>query len=255
MKRVSLKIVISAKMAFHRSDVTFSARNGGKRAGFMEKNGKYDLIGGQWDKKAFGRKLFVVLSVCVLLVLTLAGCQGDQAFVIDLKDGASLRLEEGERDSRILLENGKNETGEDGECGGQEPVYVHVCGAVNQPGLKVLPAGSRAYDALELAGGFSQEADLSAVNLAAFVEDGQQLYFPTKEEAVSREETSDGKIDLNSADEALLCTLPGIGSSRARAILQYRKEKGRFNEVEELLEIPGIKDNVFNQIRDLVKIN
>ena len=86
------------------------------------------------------------------------------------------------------------------------------------------------------------------------MEDGQQLYFPEKGEKL-RESTEGGPVDLNSADETALQTIPGIGESRAKAILKYRKEHGRFSKVEELLQVPGIGDALYQQIQDLVTVS
>lgn len=150
---------------------------------------------------------------------------------------------------------GAVETGEEKGEEHPEEIYVHVCGAVVDPGLKCLEKGSRAWQALEAAGGFTQEADISAVNLAKEVQDGEQLYFPAKEEAGDRQaEGGEGRINLNTADEEKLCSLPGIGSTRAKAILKYRKEQGGFREIGELMEVPGIKEAIYDQICDLVYV-
>lgn len=134
-------------------------------------------------------------------------------------------------------------------------LYVHVCGAVNSPGLKKLPVGSRAFDALEMADGFSEEADIDAVNLAAPLADGQQLYFPVLGEEADRGSGAEsGKVDLNTADEKELCTLKGIGTSRAQDILKYRREKGGFSSIEELMQVPGIKESIFEQICDQITV-
>ena len=131
-------------------------------------------------------------------------------------------------------------------------IFVHVCGAVATPGLYGLPLGSRAADALLLAGGFTEDADISYVNLAAFLEDGQQLYFPTKEERLSEDQPS--LININTADEEALKKLPGIGESRASAILKYRKEHGAFASTQDLLSVPGISETTWEQFKDLITV-
>ena len=207
-----------------------------------------------WKKRA--AVLFVVFFFTVL-----TGCQGDQALTLDaIKNWGD--------DGQTVLGSGESQ-GENGLYGqtgtedadgvaekAQEVIFVHVCGAVNQPGIQELPAGSRACDALERAGGFTGDADQDYVNLAAILSDGQKLYFPTKEESSEMavmEEQAD-KVNLNTADEDRLCTLPGIGSSRAKAILKYRREHGKFESVEEILQVPGIKDALYEQIRDLITV-
>lgn len=134
-------------------------------------------------------------------------------------------------------------------------IFVHVCGAVNHPGVMKLPEGSRVWDCLEMAGGFTSEADEEAVNLAAFAKDGQKLYFPTVQESLQKGEAGDQRVDLNLADEKALTSLPGIGSAKAQAILRYREEHGDFTKTEELLEVPGIKQALFDQLRELVKVS
>lgn len=135
-------------------------------------------------------------------------------------------------------------------------IYVYVCGAVNNPGVVVLREGSRAEAALEAAGGFRQDASMDYVNLAAKVSDGEKLYFPTEEETaeLSEESTGDGLININTADEETLCTLSGIGESRARDIVRYREENGPFESCEDIMKVPGIKDSVYSKIRDRIKI-
>lgn len=187
-----------------------------------------------------------MLLLCLSLTACLAGCQTDRA--LTLESGSEARAKTGE-DTSSLVEGAEAD-------GDQRVICVHVCGAVKDPGLKELPAGSRVWDALEAAGGFTEDADQDYVNLAGFPEDGQQLYFPTREEVLDQKlgREEQGKVDLNSADEAELCTLPGIGSSRAKAILKYRKEQGSFQSVDELLSVPGIKEGIYEQIRDLVTV-
>lgn len=139
-------------------------------------------------------------------------------------------------------------------------IYVYVCGAVNSPGVVVLQEGSRAEAALEAAGGFRQDARTDYVNLAAKVSDGEKLYFPTEEETadlpaeLSEESAGDGLININTADEETLCTLSGIGESRARDILRYREENGPFESCEDIMNVPGIKASVYSKIRDRIKI-
>lgn len=147
-----------------------------------------------------------------------------------------------------------------------ENIYVHVCGAVARPGVVKLALGSRAEDALLAAGGLLENAAQDYINLASRVEDGQQLYFPTREEVESlaveqgnwvqetakSQSTADGKVNINTADEALLCTLPGIGEARAQAILSYRQEHGAFQSKEDIMQVPGIKQSAYAKISDKI---
>ena len=137
----------------------------------------------------------------------------------------------------------------------EKTCLVYVCGAVVSPGVYELDDGSRIYEAVELAGGF-------ALNLAESVTDGQMIRIPTEEEqeAVGRQgaeadSAADGKLDLNRADVAALMELPGIGQSKAEAIVGYREEHGPFFQAEDLMKVEGIKEGVFNKIKDRIKVD
>lgn len=134
-------------------------------------------------------------------------------------------------------------------------IYVYVCGAVNRPGVVALPEGSRAEAALEAAGGFRPDARTDYINLAAKVGDGEKLYFPAmEEEAEFAEESGEsGLININTADEEALCTLPGIGISKARDILRYREENGPFESCEDIMKVPGIKTSVYGKLKDSIR--
>lgn len=141
-------------------------------------------------------------------------------------------------------------------------IYVHVCGQIYAPGVYTLPEGSRIYELFELAGGFTEEADTDYWNQARMLQDGEMIYVPTKEEAKSHQwenEQSDAKedskkININTATKEELMTLPGIGETRALAILAYRQENGPFSSVEDLKNVEGIKDGVFSKMKDYIEI-
>ena len=147
---------------------------------------------------------------------------------------------------------------EDGNRGEKAVIYVHVCGAVNEPGVVKLPEGSRGQDALEAAGGFAPGAAVDVVNLAEPLTDGVKLYFPTLEEAEDWQESEQAKesglVNINTADVAQLCTLPGIGEARAKAIIAYRETNGNFQDIEDIMKVSGIKDSAFGKIRDLITV-
>ena len=205
----------------------------------------------------FMGKPVAVLFACVFMTCMLAACQTDKALTLSYSaaggEGLDQETRQGEGNAagvggsiQMAMEDGNGNTQT------EEKIYVHVCGAVKEPGVKELPKGSRAFDALELAGGFTEDADQTYVNLAGFLQDGQQLYFPAVGEELPRTEEAGSLVDLNTADEATLCTLPGIGETRAKEILRYRKEHGGFTKVEELMEVPGIKEATYEKIRDLI---
>lgn len=142
------------------------------------------------------------------------------------------------------------------------PVVVHVAGAVNGPGVHELPAGSRVVDAVEASGGLAPDADPGAVNLAATLVDGAQVYVPRVGEVPAgpaaaspgAEDAASGPVDLNSADATLLDTLPGVGPATAAAIIDHRERHGPFASVDGLLEVRGIGEAKLEAIRDLVRV-
>lgn len=143
-------------------------------------------------------------------------------------------------------------------------VVVHVAGAVARPGVHELPAGARVVDAVDAAGGLTPDADGARVNLAAPLNDGERVYVPRMGEAApppvagdtsaSGSTTSTGPVDLNSADEAALDALPGIGPATAAAIIEHRNRIGRFTSVDQLLDVRGIGEAKLEQLRPLVRV-
>ncbi len=149
-------------------------------------------------------------------------------------------------------------------------LYVYICGAVVSPGVYELPAGSRVHDAFVMAGGFADDAAVEYWNQARPLLDGEMIYVPTIEEAADRsqeewnsaggmgdstEPSQQKKININTATREELMTLPGIGESKALTILAYRKEHGRFAGIEDLMQIPGIKEAVFSKIQDYITVD
>lgn len=139
-------------------------------------------------------------------------------------------------------------------------VMIDVKGAVHRAGLYELPLGSRMNDAIEAAGGFLAEADSRSVNLAVVIMDESSIYVPLAGEETPAMQTaasgsgSPGLINLNTATEAELTELPGIGPAKAAAILAYRTENGPFQEVSELTEVSGIGEKSFEKLKDLVTV-
>lgn len=135
-------------------------------------------------------------------------------------------------------------------------IYVHVLGAVERPGLYVLRADSRVVDALAAAGGSTDAADLAGVNLARRVEDGEQILVPVVGAVAdpSAPPSGDGTVDLNTADQAALEELPGIGPALAERIVAWREDNGRFRTVDDLLAVPGIGEKVLEGLRDGVRV-
>ena len=197
----------------------------------------------------------VILFLTVVFALWAAGCGRDAAVSYELEPTAE-RTPDTEGKAAGESREPAEEQGEE-----EEPlsVFVYVCGAVQKPGVYELPAGSRVYEALEAAGGLTEEADEKSLNQAELLRDGSQITVYTKEEASSLpapagETAGSGKVNLNTAGKELLTTLPGIGDAKADAILQYREENGGFSSIEEIMQIEGIKEKVFEKIRDLIEV-
>jgi len=139
-------------------------------------------------------------------------------------------------------------------------IGVYVVGAVMKPGVYFLPQGSRVADALEAAGGPTDEADLVRVNLAKRVYDEEQIYVPRLGEenpplpppSGSPGSQAGGKININTATTAELDTLPGIGPVLAQRIVDYRKANGPFAAIEDIKNVRGIGDATFEEIEELI---
>ncbi|MBX3100067.1 MAG: ComEA family DNA-binding protein [Salinibacterium sp.] len=133
-------------------------------------------------------------------------------------------------------------------------IYVHILGAVARPGLYELRDGDRAVDAVAAAGGFLEDADQAQLNLARFVVDGEQIVVPVVGEVPTTAPgtTSNGLVNLNTADAATLDTLPRVGPAMAARIIEWREANGPFVVIEDLLGITGIGDKTFEGLRDLV---
>ena len=130
-------------------------------------------------------------------------------------------------------------------------VTVHVSGSVAAPGLVSLPAGARVADAVVAAGGALPGADLSALNLAAPITDGQQLVVPAYS-ASGAAAPADGRVRINTADVASLEVLPGVGPVLAERIVSYRDIHGPFSAIEDLLDVPGIGESKLAAMREAV---
>lgn len=171
--------------------------------------------------------------------------------------GTGARNVTGVPEEGAAASGGTSESGP-GTGGSAGVIYVHVCGAVNEPGVVELPEGSRAEAGVSAAGGMRADADTDYVNLAAPLADGEKLYIPTLEEgrALKEQEAEkeSGLVNINTADSAALCTLPGIGESRAASIIAYREEHGAFQSVEDIMKVSGIGESAFGKLKDLITV-
>lgn len=144
------------------------------------------------------------------------------------------------------------------EKGAAEKLKVHVAGAVVRPGVYELSEGERVIDAIKQAGGSLPEAHLDTLNLAAKLVDSQKIFVPKTGEVASTSVSpsgSDSKIPLNTATADQLDELPGIGEVLAKRIMEWREAHGRFNKLEELMEVEGIGAKKYNQLRDKIALD
>lgn len=139
----------------------------------------------------------------------------------------------------------------------EEFIFVHIEGAVNEPGLIKVKYGTRLYELIEEAGGETDDADLSRVNLASIVSDEQKIVIPEKvvfDEDFADDEENGGIVNINTASKEKLTTLTGIGDSTAEKIINYREENGYFNSIEDLMNVPGIGESKFNSLKNDITV-
>jgi len=193
----------------------------------------YPLGKGTMMKRKMTRLLILLGSLIVF-----AGCTEEDewyfpAFETETTEGMEVPSEAGDKTGKIL---------------------IYVCGAVEEPGVVEVGKDARVVEAIALAGGFTEEADETYINLAAKLQDGEKIYVPTITE-VSRweaEESMEKLIDINTASIEVLCKLPGIGESKAMDIITYREKEGSFQKKEDLMKVPGIKENLYEKIEDKI---
>lgn len=218
------------------------------------------------------KRMIFICMIAVVSAFLLAGCGRKDAYVIS---GETLdeSLADASSVDEIVLDSGPSAT-----------IYVDVDGAVLRPGVYSLPDNARVFDAVDAAGGLLPEACSEILNQAEHVSDGQKLYIMTKEEwEVPKElggsqewtgtqegtgkqgqngtqgtqkqaEQDDGLVDLNRATESELCTLPGIGQTRAQAIIAYREASGGFRSIDEIQNVSGIKSGTYEKIKNKIKV-
>ena len=240
------------------------------------------------------RKKYKLLTLGLTLALILSACADEQTLTLDeitaeaenAQDGMMTGNDDAQSanaatgpDQSVTGQSGSASTpnssdtsaqpgnatsGQSGTDAAPQPVFVYVCGAVAKPGVYALPAGSRICDALEAAGGFSEDADVNRINLAGNVTDGMMLFFPETGEEIPEgmevqtgnsetgEKQTNGLVNINTAGAEELSTLPGIGESKALAIVAYREEHGPFADKSDIKNVSGIGDSLYRKIEDLI---
>lgn len=212
-----------------------------------------------------------------------SGCGQEKAVVLETLSFAGGEESGGPESQGMEREPDGWESGPEKEADpALEPeIQVHVCGAVNEPGVYALPAGSRVFEAVDMAGGMAAEAAADYLNLAEAVFDGARVRVPFLSEVSgdgacgtdaafgvtgNRGENSPGAadgdwaagpgglVDLNYADRETLMALPGIGEAKAEAILSWREEHGAFGKPEDIMQVPGIKEAAYEKLKDKITV-
>ena len=225
-----------------------------------------------------------------MLMCMCQGCSDEEVMEIISEEGNKEQFSDNEQISDNAIDVAKDtgventEKTENIETNDSQSFVVYVSGYVNNPGVYELSAGSRVIDAIDAAGGYSKEAYDNYLNLASLIADGQMIYVPSEEEVESGSiergvaSGADGSgvggvtggngggnggnssdsgtlVNINQASKEELMTLPGIGESKADKIIAYREANGRFNSPEGIMEISGIKDGLYNKIKDKICAN
>ena len=193
----------------------------------------------------------------------------DDTGAIVMNSGGNLESGEQAEDENISApENNTPEDRRDVENSEKSGVYVYICGEVAAPGVYELSEDSRIYEAVDAAGGFTENAARESVNLASKVSDGMQITIYNKEEAASLPAGSgsavgntgqggtsgSGLVNLNTATKEELMTLKGIGEAKAEDIIRYREKSGGFKKIEDIMKISGIKEAGFQKIKDNITV-
>ncbi len=216
----------------------------------------------------------IIISVILIIILI-------TAFLIYIfitnEEYSSMDLEATvvEKSENIVESEGKNTSenvNNNQVTEDKEEIAVHITGEVKKQGIIYLEKGSRVADAIKKAGGETKDADLSQINLAYILQDGQKIYVPNKNDKISQyiteksgnndteENTTsnsnkeDKKVNINTANQSELDQLPGIGPSIAQKIIEYREENGNFKNIQELQNVKGIGNAKYEEIKDNVTV-
>ncbi len=194
------------------------------------------------------KDMFIKVAAAALIVVV--------AFLFFILKGGSGEIAE--------IQDSSSETTAITEERVDKKVFIDIGGEVNEPKVTELPEGSRVEDAIEAAGGITDEADMTNINRAAFVSDGEKILIPSKNDAVSGSSGAyteaqtggyaDDRIDINTADSAELQKLNGVGPATAEKIISYRESNGRFKSVEDIKNVSGIGDKTYEKIKEHIRV-
>lgn len=206
------------------------------------------------NKKIILKKIFVILIVLIISVCCFIFYKNEDE---ELFISEEISLEENTYNNENILEIEE-----------VKKIKIHITGEVNSPGVKELDEGSRIEDAINIAGGLTESANISNVNLAYPLEDGQKIYIPNINENIEEyivKENGEGivedskassseRININKADTNQLCELPGVGESLATRIVTYREENGKFKSIEDLKNVSGIGEKKFESLKEYIVV-
>lgn len=210
----------------------------------------------------------IIIAVGVIIIAITVGIYFNRT----TKDNSEIEITEDNLTTNTAAENNNEIVEEENNT-----IVVHITGEINYPGVVVLKEGARVVDAIEAGGGETDEADLSSLNLAYMLSDGEKIYVPNKEETSQEsqereyitsakdnsEQSENGakstgtnfKININTAKQEELTQITGIGESTAKKIIEYRTQNGKFKSIEDIKNIPGIGDSKFNAMKEEITVN
>ncbi len=198
--------------------------------------------------KNYGRSVGLFMLILSLSLLS-AGCGKEENILYPVESSESSEVSDESSEAQDTEET-------------RQTIFVYLCGAVQNPGVYEVPEGTRLFEVLKLAGGLTADASDSSLNQAEKLNDGQLIRVLTRDEEASENEgnnpsgdKADPRVNINTADEAELTTITGIGSSRAQAIIAWREEHGSFKTIEDIMNVNGIKEGLFSRIRDSIRVS
>jgi len=221
----------------------------------------------------------IIMLLLISSLLIFSGCESEELIEVSSQENLSGNTDSSSvgisvKSDEKAVENSDNEAENEESF---RPLVVYVCGQVNKPGVYELNEGSRVIDAIMAAGGYTENACSEYLNLACLIGDGQKVYVPSFEEvesgvmstgsgaqetitdgnggvgsSASSGQNASGLININTATKEELMTLPGIGESKAEKIIAYREANGKFKKPEDIMQISGIKEGLYNKIKDKI---
>ncbi len=230
-------------------------------------------------KKIIVAIILIIAVLIIFAVYLLSNQESFEDFTLN-----EIVLEENNQTNENITTNTENIVSEENTNENKieteiKEIVVHITGAVKKEGIVYLKEGDRIIDAIEKAGGETKNADLSQVNLAYVLSDGQKIYIPNKNEKIddfiivagtgittntsqastgtsrnAENNTGTSKVNINTANEVELDSLPGIGPSIAKKIVTYRNENGKFNNIEDIKNVSGIGDAKYEELKNYITV-